>query len=80
VLDRQISAACVAAWSLWIGAIAMWVVGVVIQSPEIRALSIIVSAGAGTATIRTYFIAFSAMVRKAFEMDRDAVPTPLRPR
>lgn len=54
--DQQISAACVWAYGMWVGAFAIWGVSWAVDLPEVRCLSIIAAVAAATATIRSYFI------------------------
>jgi hypothetical protein len=75
VKDREVSIGCAVAYTLW-AVVAMLLV-VVIATEDVRWLSgaAIATGVATTATIRTYFVGFTKMVRTAFELD----PDPVRP-
>jgi hypothetical protein len=69
VKDTDISAGCAIAYGAWVASLIIWGVGWGTGSGGLRTLSIIVCGIAATATVRTYFVEFSAMVRRAFDQD-----------
>lgn len=74
------SVGCGVAYSLWAVAVVLFIA--VMVTAEVRVLppALLAMGAAATATVRTYFVEFSAMVRRAFEVDADSVTTLPRPR
>jgi hypothetical protein len=73
VTDKEISAGCAIAWMAWGLAVVLLAATWITNDfrPGLTGLAMV--GIAATATIRTYFVDFTRMVRRAFEMDRDSV-------
>lgn len=67
--NSQYSAGRVVATVTWAAAVGLLGAVMVTGSIRLLAAGFLVMGVAATATVRSYFVAFSAMVSKAFEMD-----------
>lgn len=72
--DREVSLGCAIAYGTW-GVAGVLFIGVMITG-DVRVLAggFLAMGIAATATVRTYFVAYSTMVRNAFELDREVTP------
>lgn len=67
--DREVSLGCTVAYGMW-GIAGALFIGVMIFGDARMCGALFFAIGvATTATVRTYFVAFSTMVRKAFEAE-----------
>lgn len=67
MFERQVSVSCLVAYSLWFAATVLWVLLWAWDSRPLATASIIVAMAAGTATIRTYFLAQSERIKRALK-------------
>lgn len=79
MVDRQISAACVAAYGLWVGALGLWITSYLSDDPGLGNLSLMVTGAAVTATIRSYFIDQSKRIKTALAAAQALGDSPVRP-
>lgn len=72
--DRNVSVSlgCVAATSLWVGAVALLAIGTWTGDHTPQNWGLVISAGAATATIRQYFVNWSRSMRNAYLLGRDS--------
>ena len=83
VNDRSVSLGCVAAYAMWVTTVGLLLMGTVHGSGIVAMWGLAMSAGAATATIRSYFVNHNRMMRNAFDLGRDSAgvtvpPTRLR--
>lgn len=71
--DRDISAGCLVAYSLWIVALALLILSWVLACEQLGHAAMVAAAAAGTATIRQFFVDQNRYIREAFELGRDSV-------
>lgn len=62
------SVTCATACLLWVVAVGIWLAAWRLDSPDLRTLSIMVCGGAVTATIRSYFVAWSRHLRTVMQV------------
>jgi len=79
VKDEKVSVGCAVAYGSWAVAAGFLIATVGAEELWLFACMMFSLGVAVTATVRTYFVEFTTMVRRAFEMDHDSV-TPLPPR
>jgi len=79
VKDEKVSVGCAVAYGAWALAVVLFAVVTITGEVRFLAVGLLALGIAATATVRTYFVEFTTMVRRAFEMDHDSV-TPLPPR
>jgi glucan phosphoethanolaminetransferase (alkaline phosphatase superfamily) len=75
VKDEKVSIGCTVAYGMWAVATALFAIVVITEDVKILAVAFLAMGIAATATVRTYFVEFSNMIRKAFELDRESVTT-----
>lgn len=70
--DRPVNLGCVVAYALWSLSASALLAAWMNECVMLAALACVLSGGAATATIRTYFVYSNRMIRNAFELGRDA--------
>jgi hypothetical protein len=73
VKDRTVGLSVVVAGGLWAVAGVLFVGVMVTGDVRVLGAATLMTGLATTAAVRTYFVAFSTMVRKAFEMEEEPV-------
>lgn len=69
--DKDVSLGCTVAYGMW-GMAGLMFVGVMVTGDVRMCGGLFLTIGvATTATVRTYFVAFSSMVRRAFDGELD---------
>lgn len=77
--DGQVSfsVGCAIAWALWALSMTTLIIAVAFHVHELAAVAIVTAVAAGTATLRTYFVAQNRLLRRAIAMRIDD-PNPVR--
>jgi hypothetical protein len=81
--EKHVTVGCLVAWVLWVSAFGLILTGAVTwiawgnddHGCALMSFGMAFSAGAATATIRTFFATQNRLLRDAFELGREAGPT-----
>ena len=72
MLDRTVSALCVLTYLLWTVGLGLAVADLFLPADDLGHLGLIIVAVAAVLHVRSFFAAFDAAQRNAFELGRDA--------